>query len=576
MPAPRAKNAKPARRPPLAALIRRSSTPLSVPVADGASEVAAKASAPKAAAAPARWVRLDTDVPTQEQSNWCWAATSLGVHRFYDRTDTTRQCDAANLILPADDACVAPAASTVNKPWYLDDALSDLGNLREPVVTSVLGFTDLRAEIDRGTPLATRIGWAGGGGHFMVVNGYRGATTRMVAIDDPIYGRSDMTYDAFRAAYQGAGTWTHSYRTRSHRLRVPGARTVPAGRVTAVSRKSHLLDLFMVDVHGHVLTAASDAEREQGQWRGWSQVQGGQARPGARVACVARAAGLLDIFVVGTDGGIWTAAWDAAQSADAWRGWWRIGSLEADPGAHIAAVSRHPDKLDVFVVDVQGRVMTAAWQRGDAQWRGWRTLQNGTAPSGAPIEAVARGPEKLDVFVTGADGRIFTAGWDALLARGAWRGWFEVRGGRAAPAAPVSAVVRDAGVIEIIAGGADGQLHTTASQGAAGEWRVWSSIAGVKTAQGSAVACIAFTPERQALVVISVDGALCTATGDTTSAGTRWHGWQRIGGGAFAPGIAPAVVSRTPTSLDVFCVGADGDVYAHAWDAALAGGHWRG
>lgn len=34
-----------------------------------------------------------------------------------------------------------------------------------------------------------------------------------------------------------------------------------------------------------------------------------------------------------TDGGIYTAAWEAGVAAGAWRGWWRIGDLVGTAGA---------------------------------------------------------------------------------------------------------------------------------------------------------------------------------------------------------------------------------------------------
>jgi len=87
------------------------------------------------------WSRLDFNMLHQEQSNWCWCATSLSVHRYYDPTSPFSQCQAANLILPSTAACTSPTSAAVNKPWYLDDALSDLGNLREPVVNGTVTWT---------------------------------------------------------------------------------------------------------------------------------------------------------------------------------------------------------------------------------------------------------------------------------------------------------------------------------------------------------------------------------------------------------------------------------------------------
>jgi hypothetical protein len=39
---------------------------------------------------------------------------------------------------------------------------------------------------------------------------------------------------------------------------------------------------------------------------------------------VSRAPDKLDAFVVGTDGRVWTAAWEPG-FADWWHGWWPIG-----------------------------------------------------------------------------------------------------------------------------------------------------------------------------------------------------------------------------------------------------------
>src|SRR5262249_53965176 len=159
-------------------------------------------------------------------------------------------------------------------------------------------------------------------------------------------------------------------KVKPNRIRLLSAQ-VPAGAaVTAVSRHPNKLDAFVVDNAGRTLTAATDDGFDHGPWRGWWEIQGGRAKPGAPIACVNRRPDRLDICVVGGGGGIYTAAWDPHVANAAWRGWWRIGTVTAPQGSRIAAVSRSPDNLDIFVVDVNGNVMSAAWQTGDTQWRG--------------------------------------------------------------------------------------------------------------------------------------------------------------------------------------------------------------
>ena len=165
------------------------------------------------AAVPA-WERLSCRVPRQEQTNWCWCATTLGVQKYYVPADKTTQCHGANQILSRADACTSPSAPQVNLPFYLDKALSTFARLRSPTVSNPLPTQQVAQEIHGETPVGARIGWAGGGGHFMAVVGFLPGPVPRVAISDPIYGESDIDYSLYLTAYQGSGRWTHSYLTQ--------------------------------------------------------------------------------------------------------------------------------------------------------------------------------------------------------------------------------------------------------------------------------------------------------------------------------------------------------------------------
>ena len=165
--------------------------------------------------APASWQRVNFRMQIQEQTNWCWCATALSVRYYFVPTSSMTQCEAANQILQRTDACATPGRAEVNKPWYLDDALDRLGHLGQPIITSPLPWSQLKSEIAAQRPVGCRTGWAGGGGHFMCIDGYLDGSTPMVAVDDPIYGPSDVTLAAFTGSYQGSGTWTHSYKVKA-------------------------------------------------------------------------------------------------------------------------------------------------------------------------------------------------------------------------------------------------------------------------------------------------------------------------------------------------------------------------
>ena len=251
----------------------------------------------------------------------------------------------------------------------------------------------------------------------------------------PVVGvsRDPNKLDVFVAADDGTvwtAAWDQNVANAAWRgwWPIPGLRTAPGGNVTAVSRAPDKLDVFAVGTDGGIYTAAWDQNVAAGAWRGWWPVAGGQAPSGAPVGGVSRDPNKLDVFVIGNDGGIWTAAWDQNVAAGVWRGWWRIGGLASVPGGHVIAVARDPNKLDVFAVDNDRRVMTAAWDQfvANGGWRGWWPIAGGVAEPGSHVEAVARAPDRLDVWCAGTDGSLATAAWCQTVANATWQGWWGV------------------------------------------------------------------------------------------------------------------------------------------------------
>ena len=236
--------------------------------------------------------------------------------------------------------------------------------------------------------------------------------------------------------------------------------TAPAGHITVVSRNTDKLDAFVVGTDGRVYTAAWEPGFTD-WWHGWWPIGDIQVPPGAPVHAVSRSADKLDIFVTDVDGVIWTAAWEP-DFTDGWHGWWQLNGGRAAPGAPVTAVSRSTDKLDVFVVGTDGRVYTAAWEPDFTDWwHGWWPIGSIVAPQGAPVHAVSRSTDKLDIFVTDVNGVIMTAAWEPDFTDW-WHGWWELNGGRAAPGAAVTAVSRSADKLDVFVVGTDGKVYTAA------------------------------------------------------------------------------------------------------------------
>lgn len=160
---------------------------------------------------------LNFVMETQKQSQWCWAAVAVSVARFYEPSGAFDQCRVANSVLSTNVCCANPAAC--NDDNFLEDSLAAVGHFRD-VEPEPLPFAGVNGEITADRPVGCRIGWFGGGGHFVVVHGASvdgsgPAVRRWVAIADPLYGPSDYLIQKFTSGYrQDTGEWTHSYFTR--------------------------------------------------------------------------------------------------------------------------------------------------------------------------------------------------------------------------------------------------------------------------------------------------------------------------------------------------------------------------
>src|SRR4051812_3661324 len=128
----------------------------------------------------------------QLQSNWCWAACTCSTSAYYLANTPWGQCTLVNAALEQAACCGDGSNAACNIAWYLDRALELTDNLNMRTV-GALGWDQIRDEIDAGRPIGARIGWSGGGGHFVMLTGYRRAgSAQEVEVEDPFTGRSSL------------------------------------------------------------------------------------------------------------------------------------------------------------------------------------------------------------------------------------------------------------------------------------------------------------------------------------------------------------------------------------------------
>ena len=184
-------------------------------------------------------------------------------------------------------------------------------------------------------------------------------------------------------------------------------------QVAAVSRAPGNLDLFVIGYDKHIWTTYWSAQT--GWAADWFPLPGQAVFDWEhqKLAAVSRAPGNLDVFVIGYDKHIWTTYWND-------RAGWAPEPFPLPGQAvfdwehqQLAAVSRAPGNLDVFVIGYDKHLWTTYWSD-----------QTGWAPGPFPLPgqsvfdwehqqlaAVSRAQGNLDVFVIGYDKHIWTTYW---------------------------------------------------------------------------------------------------------------------------------------------------------------------
>src|SRR5258708_12530450 len=340
--------------------------------------------------------------------------------------------------------------------------------------------------------------------------------------------------------------------------------------------------------HARVAVAASGSP-----WDSWFIIPAPfvQFTPGHTVSVVVRDINHIEIFAIDIFGGIYSIRWDGG-----WQNWFRIGNFsDTATGSVVAAVSRNPGHVDLFVVRSDG-VYTTWWDQnfpgpliGD--WQNWFRIGNpGDAPpAGSTVTAVARGTGHVDLFVARSNG-VYTTWWDEKFPgplAGGWQPWFPI--GTPADAPPAGSVVtalsRSADYVYyfVVRGGTSGVARVLSTRWDAsspgpliGGWQSWFSIGDATDSvpSGSVVTAVSRNSGHLDIFVVRSDGGIYSTWWDAGSPGPlngQWQPWFRIGTSSnnVMPGSTVCAVSHNPFTLDIFVP--SGNIWTSWLDPDLPG-----
>ena len=151
----------------------------------------------------------------QQQTEWCWAASTVSISHYYDPQSPWSQCNLVNQQYHRGDCCSNGAGPKCNQPWFPERSLKKVGNLAKHVDDKI-SLDQVADQICAARPIPIGIDWSGGGGHNPVISGFDldlGTAPALIWIEDPIYGPSMQDYKSFPSTYQGGAKWDDSYLT---------------------------------------------------------------------------------------------------------------------------------------------------------------------------------------------------------------------------------------------------------------------------------------------------------------------------------------------------------------------------
>ena len=414
------------------------------------------------------------------------------------------------------------------------------------------------------------------------------ATTALPTMANPncaqVDGRASTvpagTVGAFEGAhYYHCGAYRPEYNCKMQALGIPFCHvcrqviwnrigplaTLPARArtpITVLARFPEHLDVFGVASDGRTMSNWWDVSTG---WAGWFQLMGGIASPGGAgspITAIARYAGHLDIFTVGTDNRVYTAWWDASSG---WHTWGVLGTLVCRPGSTVNVVCRYTDHIDLFTTASDGKIMSTWWDVRTG-WAGWFQVSGGVAAPGATVTAIARYPFHLDLFSIGTDNKVYSTWWDE---RTGWVGWFQVGNQLCRPDSTVTVIARFPDQLDLFTTASDGKIMSTWWNARSG-WGTWFQVSGGVASNGSPITAIARFSNHIDIFTLGTDNRIYSTWWHE---GVGWQPWFNVSGGVGKPGGQVAAISRLTQHIDLFTVGSDSIIYSAWWDQ---NGGWSG
>jgi hypothetical protein len=94
--------------------------------------------------------------------------------------------------------------------------------------------------------------------------------------------------------------------------------------------------------------------------------------------------GAVSLYVIGSDGKVWSNFWPAAPGSSAWNGWFPIGDNTFPQGSSVSIIHPRSDEgaVSLYVIGSDGKVWSNFWPAapGSSAWNGWFPMSDMSSP----------------------------------------------------------------------------------------------------------------------------------------------------------------------------------------------------
>jgi hypothetical protein len=181
-------------------------------------------------------------------------------------------------------------------------------------------------------------------------------------------------------------------------------------QVVALSRNPNHVDLFVIGFDNAVWSTWWEAGPG---WQPWFKIHPETVfdHTTQKVVALSRNPDHVDLFVIGFDNAVWSTWWEAGPN---WQPWFKIHpeTVFDHTMQQVVAVARNPIHVDLFVIGFDN-VVWSSWWAPSSGWAPWFQIHAETVfdRTRQEVAALSRHPNHLDLFLIGFDNAVWSSWW---------------------------------------------------------------------------------------------------------------------------------------------------------------------